>query len=292
MSENCLVNIENRDAEPKPFSLLSEMVVTHGTKDDWYALHHLHYKDEGLTPAPRFYACRLNDELVGVVVLSTCTLMSAPRHELFKTIKTGGDTSLTNTMRATFLNANFRRASRVVTDTLYRGVGVSYRMLNIAARMSGFRFIEIQSSMAKHNPFAEKAGFVYAPIKRPSVYDKGIRFFRERFEAHPADHEAVLDEFNSFRPKYRDQLFKEILDFYYANSTREKTGGNKLTGKIRVYNEYTPSMAIKQLQQLVFASPAYGVYQNPDHKIELPNEIPLSAFDLQKPSEALRVDLL
>ncbi|BBI61690.1 hypothetical protein HSBAA_29960 [Vreelandella sulfidaeris] len=61
-------------------------------------------------------------------------------------------TKLTNTARGKFVNDLFAIVNRSVVDTLYRGVGVSYRMINLAARMHPRQIIEIQSAMSKFSP--------------------------------------------------------------------------------------------------------------------------------------------
>lgn len=42
---------------------------------------------------------------------------------------------------------------------------------------------------------------------------------------------------------------------------------------------------VEQLQQVIFASPLYGAYMNPDFERELPGRIPILAFDNQ-PTDA------
>lgn len=44
---------------------------------------------------------------------------------------------------------------------------------------------------------------------------------------------------------------------------------------------------VYQLQQMVLASPLYGVYQNPDVGRTLPAAIPLLSFDAQTPKSPL-----
>lgn len=281
----------NLEAEPK-FSLMDTMRVEKGDINDWYALHDLHYKAEQIPAGPRFWRCVTADgELVGIVVFSTVGLLLAPRHVVFPKLKPGKDTHFTNVHRANFLNANFRRAARIVTDTMYRGVGVAYRMVNLAMRMDGMRFVEIQSSMSKFNPFDIKAGFKHAHLRPAATYTAGLKFMRSHFNAHPADHAAIMQELNGFGDSHKARVFLDMQEFYYRHSAREKTGGNLRNGTDRVMG-LAPAHLLRELQQLIFASPVYGIWENPDHKRELPKSLPLSAFDLQGPNEPLRVDLL
>lgn len=284
--------IERRpDAKPR-FALMDDMWVERGTKADWDQLHDLHYKAESLPAGPRFWRCVTGSgELVGIVVFSSVALLLGPRHQIFPKLKPGRDSHFTNVHRATFLNKNFRRAARIVTDTMYRGVGVSYRMVNLAMRMEGFKFIEIQSSMSKFNPFDVKSGFQHAHLRPAAAYEKGLKFMRGLFKAHPADHQAIMNELNQMPKAFCDKALDDMRAFYYRHSSREKTGSNLNTGTGKV-DSMKPAHLLRELQQLVFASPVYGIWTNPDLGRELPERLPLRAFDLQKPTEPLRTDLL
>lgn len=284
--------IERDDGAKPRFSLMDGMRIERGTKADWDQLHDLHYKSEGNPPGPRYWRCVTADgDLVGIVVFSTVSLLLAPRHQVFPKLKPGNDSNFTNVHRATFLNKNFCRAARIVTDTMYRGTGISYRMVNLAMRMEGKRFCEIMSSMSKFNPFDVKAGFKHAHLRPAAAYEKGLKFMREHFSAHPADHQAVMNELKSFSPAHQARVIKSMQEFYYRHSAKEKTGSNLNVGTGKV-EAMKPAHLLRELQQLVFASPVYGIWTNPDLGREIPTSLPISAFDNQKPTEPLRVDLL
>lgn len=286
------LTIERTESPVSRFSLLDDMYVEKGEIGDWRQLHSLHYKAETLPCAPRFWRCITNDgQLVGVTVLSSVSLLHGARHEIFPKLKPGNDTNFTNVQRARFINDNFCRASRIVTDTLFRGVGVSYRMVNLSMRMENMKYCEIISSMAKFNPFDVKAGFRHANLRHAQAYQKGISFFRRYFENHPADHQAIMEELEGMPASVRKGTEKAMRKFYYKNSAREKTGSNLNSGTGKV-DRMPIAVVLKELQQLIFASPAYGIWQNPDLGRELPGRLPLRAFDLQKPTEPLRLDLL
>lgn len=274
------------------FSPLKSMRVERGTKVDWDALHELHYKAENLPIAPKFWRCVTEEgDLVGVMVTSSVSLLSSPRHLLFPNLSLGGDTNFTNVKRGKWLNINFRRAARIVTDTMFRGVGISYRMVNLAMRMEQKRFVEIQSSMSKFNPFDLKAGFSHGHLRRAAAYDKGLAFFRTYFDSHPADHQAIMKEFNELPQLVQEVITKDLRAFYFRHSAKEKTGSNMKMG-MRKIDLMSVSALIKELQQLIFASPVYGIWENPDLGRELPDSLPLMAFDLQPPNKPLRLDLL
>lgn len=287
-----MVKVErHQPPESANFSLLDEMIVERGTREDWDALHHLHYKAENLPPAPHFYRCRLrtNNELIAVCVTSSVSLLLGPRHDLLPKLKPGNDTTLTNKHRPAWLNKNMRRIGRIVTSTLYRGTGVSYRMMNLVARMEGVRYMEIVSSMAKYNPFDLKAGFKRAPLRRAAAYEVGVKFLRELFDGHPADQQAIIEEFEAQPPAIQRMLHAKMVEFYYRHSSKEKTGQN--LGKTADDLKDMPHRdLIREIQQLIFAHTVYALFENPDHGKPVPSQLPLSAFDRQAPNEQLKKD--
>lgn len=273
------------------FPLLNEMIFEPGGREDWEALHELHYKAVGRTGG-RYYRVSLHGQLVGVCIMTQPRGLLAPRHDLFPNLKPGsGDTKYTNTYRYKWLNANISLNSRTVVDTMYRGIGVAYRLLNLAARSEGRRIIEIQSSMSRFNSFAQKAGFVFAKPKQHPCYEDGVLFFATNFKSDPVDFISIKQEYDEMPPERQKVLLKKIRSFYWDHSAMEKTKKNGAKDVSRV-NEMGFYEVLRNLQQLVFASPMYGVYMNPDAGRDLPERMPLTAFDLQGTREPLNLEAL
>ncbi|KAA5604420.1 hypothetical protein F1188_16305 [Roseospira marina] len=281
-------HVERRRAPSARFALLDDMIVERGAKVDWDLLHNLHYKAENLPMGPKFWRLRLGDRTIAVLVIGLPKLMLRERHVALSKIKPGGkETWFTNRYRTDWINDNIRVVSRFVTDTQFRGVGIGYRMMNLVARLEGRRLIEIQSSMSKFNQFGPKAGFTFVRPQNASKYDIGLRFFRSTFAANPADSELIIQEIESADAPVRERMIQAGREFYYRHSALEKTGNNREKGAERVAKMDIHSI-VKALQQLVLASPMYGLYMNPDAGREsLPQSLPLTAFGWQKPYEPL-----
>ena len=280
-----------RIAAPRPkLSLLDEMTVQRGTIEDWRTLEALHYKQSGSLPAgSHHYTLKLGDELIGVLVMASPKLLLKERHVILPRLKpTGQDNKITNQFRMKWINANMSVVARVVVDTMYRGAGLAYRFTNIASRMEGKRYIEIQSSMSKYNLFAHRAGFDFVKPMRSGKYDVGIRFFRSTFESDPADLEAIIEEWMSKDPAERAAIEKATKGFYYANSALEKTGKSlNGVGEARVAR-MSMRDCVHALQQMVLASPLYGIYVSPDTgRSDIPSVVPVSWFDNQDPKSRL-----
>lgn len=285
------VLIERRTVPQKhALSLLPEIYVERGTKKDWELLHELHYKAENLGIGPRIFRCVLRDQTIGVGVMTVPKMLLGGRNKLFdKWLRPNVgemDTRLTNRHRAIWINNHICVNSRLVLDTMYRGAGIAYRMQNIMMRMTGMKFVEFQSSMSKFNPFAAKAGVQFVKPGRSANYERGLQWFRRWFESIPTDFVGIMTELNAMPPAVREKCVAEMRKFYYDFSSMEKSGDNRMNGTRRVEGLVVEKL-LKNLQQLVFASPLYGVYVNPDYDDandkprELPERIPLLAFDNQ-----------
>lgn len=277
--------VSRRPTNPKHrLSLLSDIVIERGTIEDWNLLHELHYKADRLGIGPSIYRAVMNGQTIGVGVMTVPKMLLSGRNEVFKHLRpnqSGGlDTRLMNRHRAIWINDHSCTNSRLVLDTMYRGAGIAYRMQNIMMRMTGCRFIEFQSSMSKYNPFAQRAGMQFTKPKRSAFYEKGLKFFQRWFESIPSDYVGIKAELDAMRPAVREKCVAEMRQFYYRCSAMEKSGDNRMNGTKRV-EAMEVGYLIKSLQQLVLASPLYGVYVNPDFGTKLPEQIPLLAFDNQ-----------
>lgn len=280
--------IERNNAPRASFALARDMVVERGTKADWDHLHHLHYKAEKLPLGPRFWRLSLYGDTIGVLVTGAPKGMLRERHMVFPNLKPGsGETTLTNTNRYHYINAHFRVISRFVIDTMYRGIGAGYRMMNLVSRMEGNTFMEIQSSMSKFNAFGQKAGFKFVKPMNANKYEPVMKFFRTHFEASPQDFEAVIAEIQSKSPAEQERIFEITRDFYFKNSALENTSNGGAAMEKRAA-AMTQRDVIKGIQQIGLASPMYGIWKCPDPKGSVPDVLPLLAFDAQGPNEVLK----
>lgn len=283
-----LTQVERTDAPRQRFALLDEMFVERGDADDWWLLHDLHYKAEKLPIGPHFWRLRLQDRTIGVLVTAVPKGMVRERHIVFPNIRPKGrDTKLVNTNRYHYINRNFRVISRFVLDTQFRGIGAGYRMMNLVSRMSGQKFMEIQSSMSKFNVFGQKAGFSFVKPMNANNYDKVMKFLRSHFSAPPQDYEAIMQEIGAKTPEQQQAIDHILRDWYFRNSALENTtrGGQQAERRAETMTLRT---LVRGIQQIGLASPLYGVWKNPDHgREDIPAVLPLTAFDRQGTRERL-----
>lgn len=277
-------------SQPRPsFPLLKRMYVERGTADDWHRLHELHYKAVNAPIGARYWRLELEGETIGVLVTGVSKGMLRERHLVFPKLKPGAnETRLTNTNRYNYINANFRVVSRFVIDTMYRGIGAGYRMMNLVSRMEGNRIMEIQSSMSKFNLFGEKAGFKFVKPMNANKYEAVMKFLRSNFESNPYDYEAICEEIAAMPEGSREHVISVCKDFYGRNSALENTSGSDEASARRIA-AMSVQDTIKAIQQVGLASPAYGVWICPDDVGSVPDRLPLSAFDNQGPNERLKL---
>lgn len=279
--------ITRNDSPRASFSLMDEMFISRGTKADWDLLHDLHYKAENLPIGPRFWKLELHGETIGVIVTGTPKGMLRERHQVFPKMKPGsGDSYASNKHRYVHINAHFRVISRFVLDTMFRGIGAGYRMMNLVSRMEGNTYMEIQSSMSKFNYFGQKAGFSFVKPANANNYDRVMKFFRSTFNSSPQDFEALVNETLSMSAEHQNEMRERLLSFYFRFSALENTSFSGAFADARAAN-MTIRDLIKGIQQIGLASPMYGIWKSPDIGTVIPAVLPLTAFDRQLPNERL-----
>ncbi|MFW6855373.1 hypothetical protein ACODYM_29200 [Burkholderia gladioli] len=291
--DNADFKIQRTPAGGHRLSLLPRIHVEPGSRADWELLSELHYKAANLGIGEHYWRCVLDGQTIGVGVMTVPKMLSRGRNKVMPHMRPnqggGRDTKLMNTYRAKWMNRTTCTNSRLVLDTMFRGAGIAYRMQNLMMRMTGCRQIEFQSSMSKFNPFARRAGVRFTPPERAASYKKGVEFFRRWFDAQPSDFTEIMRELDSMPAAVREKCIKEMRERYYAWSSMEKSGDNRMNGTKRVDGMAVPYL-VKSLQQLTLASPLYGIYVNPDYERELPERIPLLAFDQQPIDQPLVLD--
>jgi ABC-type ATPase with predicted acetyltransferase domain len=125
----------------------------------------------------------------------------------------------------------------------------------------------------------------------PKHKDAAVALYRRWFDSEPSDQVSLLEELEAMTSVVRERVLRDLRTFYYKHSALEKTGKNRDNGTTRV-DAMSAKDLIKNLNQMAFAVPLYGVYRNPDYERELPKQLPLVAFDWQAPDEPLKLENL
>lgn len=284
-------------------SILKNIYVEKGTIEDWRALCELHYKGHTLAAGSRFVRCVHEENgvatLIGIMVFANPRPLDRDRMRVFPNMKpnqTGKDTTLMNKHRIREgLNKNFTWNNRTVLDTMYRSAGIAYRFKNLAYRLYCTEYkkkiVESRSSMGKFNPFSIKTGMSFTRPTPANALAAGIAFFKAHFTSSPYDVVALLEELKNMPEGTRSFTEQKLREFYYKNSSMEKSGDKMHLGMTRV-NGLDIGYVLRQTQQLVFGSTVYWVWQNPDYGRTLPARLPLLAFENQGPRDPINLEAL
>lgn len=282
-------------------SLLKDIYVEHGTKEDWLPFAALHYKGQNLAAGPRFMRCvHIEGDrrtVIGVMVFANPMPLNRGRGDVFPHLRQnqGGskDTTLINKRRMQWINANMTWCNRIVLDTMYRSAGIAYRFNNIGYRMyctkHNLRFVELISSMGRFNPFNMKSGMRFIKPRPNAALEAGIKLFKTYFRSHPCDHVELMKEINTMSTEQAAVIEKVLRQFYFAHSAVEKSGSKMHNGMTRI-NRIPLDKIVKEIIQLVFGSTIYCIYKNPDYGRVLPERIPITAFDNQGTNEPLDLE--
>jgi ABC-type ATPase with predicted acetyltransferase domain len=127
-------------------SLIREMKVEKGTREDWQKLSSFHYRGHKVAVPRKIFRLVRRDELCGVIVYSY------PPPACY------GRRLMLPRMPIQELNKKLSIINRVVIHPKYRTIGLGAKLIRETLPMAGTPYVELIAVMAKYSPFAEKAG--------------------------------------------------------------------------------------------------------------------------------------
>jgi ABC-type ATPase with predicted acetyltransferase domain len=127
-------------------SLIREMRVEAGTREDWQKLSGFHYRGHKVAVPRKIFRLVRGDELCGVIVYSY------PPPACY------GRRMVLPRMTIQEMNKQLSIINRVVIHPKYRTVGLGAKLIRETMPLVGTRYVELIAVMAKYSPFAEKAG--------------------------------------------------------------------------------------------------------------------------------------
>jgi len=183
-------------------SLVREMHVEKGTRQDYEKLACFHYRSSRLPVPMRIFALKHRKETVGVIVYSYSPSTCFGRRQALGKVASMDE-----------LNRDFAWISRVVLHPKYRSIGLGTMLVKDTLPLVGRRFVETIAVMAKYNPFLEKAGMKKIAERKPS---KGVLNAVEKLQRLGFDPVFLASERHNQRALSRlnsDQVrkVKEVL---------------------------------------------------------------------------------
>jgi ABC-type ATPase with predicted acetyltransferase domain len=217
-------------------SLLREMHVEEGSMKDWKGLSDFHYRSHRV-PAPRkiFSLKRGSNELCGVIVYSY------PPSTCF------GRRLVMPKMSMKELNEKLSNISRVVVHPKYRTVGLGSKLIRDTLALTGTECVEMSAVMAKHNPFAEKAGMTRVAIQNPPREALRVLEVLKKFGFKP----ELLGSSRHVNEKLETFSQKDILEL------KETFSKNRHTRFSKSFSYHLPYGTVETYRrQIMNASPA------------------------------------
>ncbi len=127
-------------------SLIREMRIEEGTREDWQKLSSFHYRGHKVAVPRKIFRLVRGDELCGVIVYSY------PPPACY------GRRIVLPRMTIQEMNKQLSIINRVVIHPKYRTIGLGAKLIHDTLQMVGTPYVELIAVMPKYSPFAEKAG--------------------------------------------------------------------------------------------------------------------------------------
>lgn len=191
----------------------SNLIVSKGIRKDYFALNKYHYKNSKLGAVKGIYNLKLNNRLIGVLVIGCPSVQAKGRNKIFEGFKK----CTRDSMRK--LNLEFESVDRIIIHPKYRSIGLAYHLLKEYFKLTSCKNIETLAVMANYNPFFEKAGFIRVDVElddsETKLTDKfqkmgidmrfisSITYVKEKYlKLNPTDKEEF------------DEIVKKLIDRY------------------------------------------------------------------------------
>ena len=140
-------------------SLVKEMHVEEGTKEDYEKLARFHYRDSRLFAYQKIFVLKRGEETAGVIVYGSPPIAVSGRRKAF-----GRNLSIQE------INRDLTRISRVVVHPKYRTIGLGVKVVAETLPLAGKPYVETIAVMAKYNRFFERAGMQKIAESVPSKH--------------------------------------------------------------------------------------------------------------------------
>jgi ABC-type ATPase with predicted acetyltransferase domain len=185
-------------------SLIREMKIEEGTREDWKKLCIFHYRGHGVVVPRKIFRLIRKDELCGVIVYSY------PPPACY------GRRLVLPRMTIQEINKQLSTINRIVIHPKYRTISLGAELIRKTLPKVGTNYVELIAVMAKYSPFAEKAGMKKI-IEQHSV--EGVREISDTLAELGFDLRLLgSDHYVAEKLEVLDELqMGELKDVFIAN---------------------------------------------------------------------------
>jgi ABC-type ATPase with predicted acetyltransferase domain len=166
--------VERYQSQNNPCSLLSEIVIEKGIREDYRRLEEFHYRQKMPSIIYHVFRARLHDEVIGAI----CYIPSHPNlraRSLCLSQFKGSSTA----EHVRMINQTFVRIGRVVVHPKFRTIGLGVKLVKDTLSLVDRPYVETLAVMAQYNPFFEKAGMVRIPYSIDESYLRRLEELKE-----------------------------------------------------------------------------------------------------------------
>jgi len=210
--------------------IYKDVKVEKGTTEDYKPLKRFHYRDARLGAVKNVYKMTHKDDLIGVIVITYPHLALKGRN-----IYTNKKYAKMTKAICTEINKKFECIARVVLLPKYRGIGLSYYMLEEYFKMSETKYIETVAVMANYNPFFERAGMTRIDTEQDKKRTERVKQL-EKYGFNIALLSSKRYFLNRFE-QLTDEQKIEVENLVVNMVDKIKGASSKLFSKIKVMGE-------------------------------------------------------
>ncbi|TET19649.1 GNAT family N-acetyltransferase [Candidatus Bathyarchaeota archaeon] len=144
-------------------TLVKEMQIQEGTREDYEELAVFHYRDSRRLVCPqKIFVLKREGELCGVIVYKSPAVRTAGRKKAFGRVLTIYE-----------VNQVLTCIARVVVHPKYRTIGLGVKLVRETLPLADKPYVETTAVMARYNPFFERAGMtkIAESTPRPAILE-------------------------------------------------------------------------------------------------------------------------
>lgn len=163
------VKLTRHDKEINACSILNDLEIREVKVSDIKDLMRFHYKNTKVSFTKKIFGLFRKNRLMGCIVYACPPLALKGRSFAFGNRYKREDTGRCDAKK---INKEIAIISRVVVHPKYRSIGLGQYIVEKTLRMSNFEVVETLATMAKYNPFFEKAGMSLVKEQDAAKEDK------------------------------------------------------------------------------------------------------------------------
>ncbi len=148
------VSVRYSNNIPKECSILKEISIQSGSREDYLALEEFHYRAKTPTQLHHIYSAKFDGKVVGAIACMAPYLNLHARNYCLPDLYRG----LSRKEKAQRTNRDFIRIARVVVHPKFRSIGLGVKLVKETLPLLDRPYVETLAVMARYNSFFELAG--------------------------------------------------------------------------------------------------------------------------------------